>query len=169
MVAQSHSKYKRTFGQASRRNGPTRYQRQQGNGRSNQSHSARELTEEQERAQRRIALKLKRRSEDEAFDAQNGFSRFHIGSTESGNNSTSPKAADGKKNGGLGSGKVKTNEKRGWIFNILPTVSLSYGTKITLCEERCVIYTLPCLRAHRLVIYFSNTCILLMSSDYISK
>ena len=126
MATQSHSKYKRTFGQASRRNGATRYQRQQGNGSGNPSHSARELTEDQERAQRRVAMKLKRRNENEAFDERNGFSRFHSGSTEN----TEVADALNPKNGGSESGKVK--EKRGWIFNILSTVSPFHVTNIIL-------------------------------------
>ncbi len=90
------SSNKRVFGQATR--GPSRYQRQLGRGKDQNAHSASQLTEEQERAQRRLAMKLKRRAEDEALDERFGYSRY---SSSSGDGSRS---------------------KRGWIFNILPTV-----------------------------------------------
>ena len=150
----SNSNIKRTFGQASRRNGPTRYQRQQGNnngsgyrsGRSKNSrhqnqneHSARELTEEQEKAQRRLAQKLKRRKEDEAFDENNGFRRFHRGSllevqegnhshNDIDNNADNDTDNDRASRSQVDKGGKKGNRKnamtkRGWVFNLLPTVS----------------------------------------------
>lgn len=87
----------RVFGQATKR-GPTRYQRQTGN-KVASSHSAPTPSEEQERAQRRLALKLKRKAEDEALDQRFGYNRYTYHS------------ADGHKS------------RRGWVFNILPTVS----------------------------------------------
>jgi len=94
------SSNKRVFGQASRRGGPTRYQRQLGSkGSAKNSHSAAQLTEEQERAERRLQMKLKRRAEDEACDERFGFCRY------------SHNTGDGSRS------------KRGWIFNLLPTVS----------------------------------------------
>ena len=115
-----NSNYKRVFGQATRnKGGATNYQRQQGNGGSGsgsgsgQSHSARELTEDQEKAQRRLAYKLKRRAEDEAFDERSGFRRFHLGSID--DSVASSKGSNNK--------EVKLKEKRGWVFNMLPTVS----------------------------------------------
>jgi hypothetical protein len=112
------SQNKRVFGQATRRSGSTNYQRQQGkSGGNGKSHSARELTEEQEKAQRRLAMKLKRRSEGESFDEQNGFRRFHHGNSLDSNTKNVPNEKGDKK------GEVKVNEKRGWVFNMLPTVS----------------------------------------------
>lgn len=94
------SSNKRVFGQATKR-GPTRYQRQTGNNVSS-SHSAPTPSEEQERAQRRLALKLKRKAEDEALDQRFGYNRYTYHS------------ADGYKS------------RRGWVFNILPTVSFMF-------------------------------------------
>jgi DNA polymerase epsilon subunit 1 len=71
-----------------------------GRGNDKNSHSESQLTEEQERAQRRLAMKLKRRAEGEALDERFGFGRY---SSSSGDGSRS---------------------KRGWIFNILPTVRM---------------------------------------------
>lgn len=118
---------KRTFGQAYRskhksRNGPSRYQRQQGSSSySSSSHSRRELelTEEQEKAQRRLAQKLKRRQEDEIFDANNGFQRFCFSNSFGGKEGKHDDS--GNRDGAGASGGVK--ERRGWIFNMLPTVS----------------------------------------------
>jgi hypothetical protein len=96
------SSSKRVFGQATRQ-GPTRYQRQLGGSKGNasSSHSAAQLTEEQERAERRLKMKLKRRAEDEACDERFGYCRY------------SHNSGDGSRS------------KRGWIFNILPTVGFS--------------------------------------------
>lgn len=93
-------KTKKVFGQA------TRYQRQQGKGSAKNTHSATQLTEEQERAQRILQLKLKRRAEDEALDERFGYSRY------------SNNTGDGSRS------------KRGWIFNILPTVSAIKQAKL---------------------------------------
>jgi hypothetical protein len=95
----------RVFGQATKR-GPTRYQRQTGN-KVSSSHSAPTPSEEQERAQRRLALKLKRKAEDEALDQRFGYSRYTYHS------------ADGHKS------------RRGWVFNILTTVSFVYKESCT--------------------------------------
>jgi hypothetical protein len=97
------SSNKRVFGQATRRNGPTRYQRQQG---STGGNAATQLTEEQERAQRRVELKLKKRAQDEALDERFGFQRYCLGNSSS--NSSS--------------GNGSQYKRRGWVFNILPTV-----------------------------------------------
>ena len=120
---------KKVFGQA------TRYQRQQGN---QPSHSARELSDEQERAQRNLALKLKRRSEDEAFDERNGYPRFHRGSASTSTSSFKSKDANVKVNDGTNATKNNNNTKRGWVFNMLPTVS-------TPCMN---VYFLMCMYIH---------------------
>ena len=109
------SSNKRVFGQASRR-GPTRYQRQLGSKGANNSHSAAQLTEEQERAERRLQMKLKRRAEDEACDERFGFCRY------------SHNTGDGSRS------------KRGWIFNLLPTVSAYIYVQVSLlcCVSDCI-------------------------------
>jgi len=99
------SSSKRVFGQATRQ-GPTRYQRQLGGsskGNASSSHSADQLTEEQERAERRLKMKLKRRAEDEACDERFGYCRY------------SHNTGDGSRS------------KRGWVFNILPTVRAGFS------------------------------------------
>lgn len=125
-MAGSSSKNKRVFGQATRASGSraTRYQRQQGNRgtTSNDSGSSDQLTEEQAKAQRRLLQKLKRRAEDEAFDERNGYQRFHRGSDDG------DKAAVKLEQGEGGTTDKHTNiqpikKKRGWVFNMLPTVS----------------------------------------------
>ncbi len=93
----SSSNNKRVFGQATRR-GPTRYQRQLGQKSGKDSHSASQPTEEQERAQRRLEQKLKKRAEGEALDERYGYIRYCRTHNE------------GRKS------------RRGWVFNILPTV-----------------------------------------------
>jgi hypothetical protein len=94
---------RRVFGQATRGrgNGPTRYQRQHAQGGRGQKQNQIEqtLTEEQELAQRRLAARARRKVEDEALDDLFGVSTFNRSSLE-------PK-------------------KRGWIYNILPTVRCS--------------------------------------------
>lgn len=85
----------RVFGQATKK-GPTRYQRQTGQTSSHEASTA--PSEDQERAQRRLALKLKRKVEDEELDERFGYTRYTYHN----------------------SGGVKS--KRGWVFNILPTV-----------------------------------------------
>ncbi len=114
---------KRTFGQAYRSNkssssSRSRYQRQHG---SSYDHSKRdrELTEEQEKAQRRLAQKLKRRKEDEDFDAKNGFERFCFANSFASTDKEGKATSSSKE-----SGRMK--ERRGWIFNMLPTVSDSF-------------------------------------------
>ena len=95
----SSSKNQRVFGQATRGrgNGPTRYQRQQGHGNPRtQPLLDQGPTEEQELAQRRLAARLKRREQDAALDVTFGVSTFDRTSAEP--------------------------TKRGWIYNILPTV-----------------------------------------------
>ena len=104
------SSSKRVFGQASRR-GPTRYQRQLG---SKSANSAAQLTEEQERAERRLQMKLKRRAEDEACDERFGFCRY------------SHNTGDGSRS------------KRGWIFNLLPTVSAYIYVQVVYCVSDCI-------------------------------
>lgn len=95
------SSNRRVFGQATR--GPSRYQRQLGQRGKNKDNSQQNaVTEEQERAQRRLAMKLKRKAEGEALDERFGYSRYCRG------------GADGSRS------------KRGWVFNILPTVCLCY-------------------------------------------
>ena len=136
---------KRTFGQAYRSKGrgnggrsgaSSRYQRQHGSSSSSrQQHSKREneLTEEQEKAQRRHLQKLKRRKEDETFDAQNGFERFCFASSFSDANDKEKRTVkeeienkgkgDGSGGDGGGTSSNTKKERRGWVFNMLPTVS----------------------------------------------
>ena len=99
------------------------YQRQTGgNGIGKKSHSARELTEEQERVQRRQALKIKRRIEYEAFDERNGFHRFcHFQNDVS----SSKQRKMMKMANSSGTSGTAATTKRGWVFNLLPTVSPS--------------------------------------------
>ena len=135
MPPSSNSKYTRTFGQASRRSGATRYQRQQGNsGGRNTNRNSNELTEEQEKAQRHLEYKLKRKKEDEAFDVKNGFRRFHSGSLDvsspagSADKQSMNSSSSQNENKGLMARKdvtagTNSTVKRGWVFNILPTVS----------------------------------------------
>ena len=101
-MASTTSKNHRVFGQATRGRGggPTRYQRQQGQ---NQKQALDQgPTEEQELAQRRLAARLKRREQDAALDKTFGVSTFDRTSSEA--------------------------KKRGWIYNILPTVR--FGTVV---------------------------------------
>ena len=97
------------------------------------------MTEEQERAQRRLEYKIKRKKEDETFDEQNGFARFHRGNLEASSLPSSSNLNGDSNTIGMNNGKgfmekkdVSGNTgkpentlrtKRGWIFNILPTVS----------------------------------------------
>ena len=118
-MAPGNQQLKRTFGQSYRKRGSSRYQRQHGSSSStNHSRRERELTEEQERAQRRLALKLKRRNEDEIFDANNGFERFCFANSFAEKKGVSEEQAKKEK---VNSGRIR--ERRGWIFNMLPTVS----------------------------------------------
>jgi hypothetical protein len=91
----------RVFGQATRGrlNAPTRYKRQQGlGGRGQNQNEIKQMhPEEQELTQRRFAARAKRKVEDEALDGIFGVSTYSRSSIET--------------------------KKRGWIYNILPTVS----------------------------------------------
>ena len=129
------SKNKRVFGQATKASGPpraTRYQRQQGNGGSSSiggsGGDSSQLTEEQAKAQRRLQQKLKRRAEDEAFDEQHGYQRFHRGSNGGDsitvNSEMGIRAAVAADNP---NSKHSIRQKRGWVFNMLPTVSGSWN------------------------------------------
>lgn len=104
------SSNKRVFGQATRRNGPTRYQRQQG---STGGNAVSQVTEEQERSQHRMELKLKKRAQDEALDERFGFHRYCHSSSSRGESRVS---------------------RRGWVFNILPTTVPSGGTSSTASD-----------------------------------
>jgi hypothetical protein len=122
------SSSKRVFGQASRR-GPTRYQRQLGSSKS--ANSAAQLTEEQERAERRLQMKLKRRAEDEACDERFGFCRY------------SHNTGDGSRS------------KRGWIFNLLPTVSAYIYVQCAGCNcvSDCISSSFPASRLMSHLLY----------------
>lgn len=112
----------RVFGQATRRGrgrGATRYQRQTGNNNASTSHSATAPSEEQERAARRLAMKLKRRAEDEALDERFGFPRYDCTTLkEELERDKASKSGDGDSDF-----KKRKGSRRGWIFNLLPTVS----------------------------------------------
>ena len=126
----SSSKYSRTFGQASRRSSSTtRYQRQQGNTNNSNNNSNNNnngtngsLSEEQERAQRRLALRLKRKKENEAFDAKHGFPRFTKSSSAVHSGTVTKTLSKTAKEETIKDDKGNRT-KRGWVFNMLPTVS----------------------------------------------
>ena len=78
---------------------------------SSSNNNANTLTEEQERAQKRMEMKQKRRAEGEALDDRFGFSRYSYKNT--------------------GGDKCR----RGWVFNMLPTVS--YGDVFVVVVREC--------------------------------
>jgi hypothetical protein len=95
----------RVFGQATRSNkGSSRYQRQLGGGSGNShsliasANSDVQLTEQQRLAQKRAEYKKRRQQEGEELDTKFGYERFGVSTARPG------------------------ETRRGWLFNLLPTV-----------------------------------------------
>jgi hypothetical protein len=120
----------RIFGQTMKK---TRYQRQfGGSGMGGAGHSKREhvLTEAELLAQRRAEYKRQRQVEGEAVDLAFGYERFDYKS-----------AAVGE-------------TRRGWIFNMLATVSYNNKTM------QCVAFVLfLCTHSHHFLICSSTDCL----------
>jgi hypothetical protein len=116
---------KKVFGQAMEGKrgggggGGSRYQRQMGQGGGRQAGSS-QASEEELMAQRRAERKRRKQVEGEELDARFGYERFdHRNRTAGGGNDT--KGAE---------------SRRGWIFNMLPTVRFSIGqTSIQASSE----------------------------------
>ena len=124
----------RVFGQAVRTKskpgrggggGATRYQRQMGQGRNLPKNLAATnvsgATEEEELAARRAEARRRRKAEGEAFDARFGYSRYDKRSLTAASASA---ASAAKKEQTTTSTTSGSGSRRGWIFNMLPTVSL---------------------------------------------
>ena len=103
----------------------TRYQRQMGQGRNLPKNltatNVSGATEEEELAARRAEARRRRKAEGEAFDARFGYGRYDKRSIAA----ASAAAGGGvKKEQAAASGTTLTGgSRRGWIFNMLPTVS----------------------------------------------
>ena len=107
----SFSSNNRVFGQATRRpngrmNSNSRYQRQMGQSVANQDEK---MKEDEDLALRRIEMRKKKKEEGEALDERFGFVRYCSQNC----------------------GQVCDESRRGWIFNMLATVSSDLH-KITL-------------------------------------
>lgn len=117
----------RVFGQATRSNNKgSRYQRQLGGGGGNRypsnngsgkSHSLIasddvQLTEQQRLAQRRVEYKKRRQQEGEELDFKFGYERFSVSTARPG------------------------ETKRGWLFNLLPTVRSNNDDVPTIVDFR---------------------------------
>ena len=107
----------------------TRYQRQMGQGRNLPKNltatNVSGATEEEELAARRAEARRRRKAEGEAFDARFGYGRYDKRALTA----ASVSAAGGKMQA-AGAGKKEQaaatspgGSRRGWIFNMLPTVS----------------------------------------------
>ena len=110
----------------------TRYQRQMGQGRNLPKNltatNVSGATEEEELAARRAEARRRRKAEGEAFDARFGYGRYDKRAL-----AAAASAAGGKMQA---AGAVKKEQaaatssggsRRGWIFNMLPTVSSMEG------------------------------------------
>ena len=126
----------RVFGQAVRTKskpgrggggGATRYQRQMGQGRNLPKNltatNVSGATEEEELAARRAEARRRRKAEGEAFDARFGYSRYDKRSLTAAAASAASAASAAKKEQTTTSTSTSTGSRRGWIFNMLPTVS----------------------------------------------
>lgn len=103
----------------------TRYQRQMGQGRNLPKNltatNVSGATEEEELAARRAEARRRRKAEGEAFDARFGYGRYDKRSV-----AAASAAATGVKKeqaGASGTTASTGGSRRGWIFNMLPTVS----------------------------------------------
>ena len=134
----------RVFGQAVRTKsskgrgggGASRYQRQMGQGRNLPKNltatNVLGASEEEELAARRAEARRRRKAEGEAFDARFGYGRYDKRALVAAAASASAAGGGGKmqpagatrKEQAAASGTTSTGgSRRGWIFNMLPTVS----------------------------------------------
>ena len=124
---------KPTRGSGGSSSAATRYQRQMGQGRNLPRNLAatdvrgNQVSEEEELAARRAEARRKRKAEGEAFDSRFGYGRYDkralkAAKTEPG----AAKAEPGAKKESAAAAAASSSaggSRRGWIFNMLPTVS----------------------------------------------
>jgi len=139
----------RVFGQATRGGrgrgrgrgggGATRYQRQTGNSGPNAGAGS-APSEEQERAARRLAMKLKRRAEDEALDERFGFRRYDCATLkEELEQEKASKSGSASDSGDTDIGsKKRKGSRRGWIFNLLPTTITIGNTNSGVATSKAI-------------------------------
>ena len=111
----------------------TRYQRQMGQGRNLPRNLAatdvrgNQVSEEEELAARRAEARRRRKAEGEAFDSRFGYGRYDkralkAAKTEPGAAKAEPGAKKESADAAAASSSAG-GSRRGWIFNMLPTVS----------------------------------------------
>lgn len=111
----------------------TRYQRQMGQGRNLPKNLAATnvsgATEEEELAARRAEARRRRKAEGEAFDARFGYGRYDKRALAAAASASASAAGGGGKMQAAAAGKKEqaAGSRRGWIFNMLPTVSSIEG------------------------------------------
>ena len=107
----------------------TRYQRQMGQGRNLPRNLAAtdvrgsQVSEEEELAARRAEARRRRKAEGEAFDSRFGYGRYDKRALKAAANAGAAKTEPGAKKEPAPAAAASGGSRRGWIFNMLPTVS----------------------------------------------